>query len=1211
MAIELTAEQRAAVQDRGGDLLVAAAAGSGKTRVLVERLMAAVEAGEDIDRFLVITFTNAAAAELRGRVAAAIQARQAAQPGDLHLRRNASLIYKAPICTIDAFCLDFLRQYGHQAGLDPDFRICDEAEASELRQRALEEVLEERYAHIAEDLNFAALADTMAGERDDQTLESVILDVFNKVQSQPDPLTWLTERSEDFQLPAGTTPEGTPWGQLLLDDVRATAQYWLGLLERALHLASQNATLQANYENTLTQAMYLFQDILQAPDWDSLVNRLQKASLPALGRKRKDIDEILKLQVSGIWDLCKDVIQKKLPPRFSVLGEDAVADLRTVSPSMASLLDMAGRFSAAFSAAKQRRHLIDFSDAEHLTAHLLSNPDGSPTTLALELGAEYAEIMVDEYQDTNGVQNAIFGALAKASRLFMVGDVKQSIYRFRLADPTLFLAKYHAYPLGPDAMPGEARKLLLSANFRSRPEVLEATNFIFKAIMTAEAGELDYTDAEALRCGRSDLTPDPRYATELNVVDMAPSEGEKKGKAKTTASDQPAPSDGEDETASSQEEVPKDLIMARAAAQRIRDLLDSKLPIGDKPIQPEDIVILLRSPGPVMRSYTQALDEEGIPWNAEGGREFFGSTEIAVAISLLSILDNPHQDVPILSVLRSPLFGFPPDRLAELRAGAKGSVYDSIREAAKAQPSGDCGRFLNRLTKLRELAIEESSHRLIWHLYGELDIPALYGAMPDGPLRRANLMALYDEAVRFESAGHKGLMSFLIHLSRMAENDIPVPVPGGNTGGVRILSIHRSKGLEFPVVLLCNLDRNFNLQDTRGTVLFHPSLGLGPKCIDRSRMLRYTTIARDAVTLQLQREMRAEEMRLLYVAMTRAEHKLILFSAVNGRAPSLESLALLAEYPPAPRQMAEAGSMADWILTPALCRTDSGALWGDIPLPHPDPPAEEGLFWDIRKQTKDEVLRRTPPAAPSEGGIPEGHIPIPPNLREMLTWRYNYEGAAYLPSALTVTELKGRMKDWEVAKDAQELRRKPVSTLRRPVFEESRNLTAAERGTSLHMVMQYIDFQRTDTLEHVRQEIQRLVDGQFITPRQGEAADAQAIVTLFASPLGQRLLQSPRVEREYRFSLRTPVTDFFLTSPDPRDHIQLRGVIDCWYMLPDGTLAVVDFKTDHVTEEKLDILVQDYEAQVDAYSMALSRIMGIPVTRRSLWFFGIGREIVL
>ncbi len=1205
MAIELTAEQQAAVQDRGGDLLVAAAAGSGKTRVLVERLMAAVEAGEDIDHFLVITFTNAAAAELRGRVASAIQTRQAAQPGDLHLRRNAALIYKAPICTIDAFCLDFLRQYGHQAGLDPDFRICDEAEASELRQRALEEVLEERYAHVSEDPNFASLADTMAGERDDQTLESVILDVFNKVQSQPDPLLWLTERSEDFQLPAGTRPEDTPWGQLLLDDVRATAQRWIALLERALDLAGQNETLQANYENTLTQALYLFQDILQTPDWDSLVNRLQQVSLPSLGRKRKDIDEILKLQVSGIWDLCKDVI-KRLTPRFSVLGEDAVTDLRTVAPSMAALLDTAARFSDAFSAAKQRRHLIDFSDAEHLTAHLLSNPDGSPTTLALELGAEYAEIMVDEYQDTNGVQNAIFGALAKASRLFMVGDVKQSIYRFRLADPTIFLAKYHAYPLGPEAQQGEPRKLLLSANFRSRPEVLEATNFVFQAIMTAEAGELDYTDAEALRCGRSDLTPDPRYATELNVVDFAVPE-EKQKKSKGAAPEEPIPEEDE----SQKEEVPKDLIMARAAAQRIRDLLDSGLPIGDRPVEPEDIVILLRSPGPVMRSYTQALDEEGIPWNAEGGREFFGSTEISVAISLLSILDNPHQDVPMLSVLRSPLFGFPPDRLAELRAGAKGSVYDSIREAAQNAPIGDCGRFLSRLTKLRELATEESSHRLIWHLYGELDIPAIYGAMPDGPLRRANLMALYDEAVRFESAGHKGLMSFLIHLSRMAENDIPVPVPGGSTGGVRILSIHRSKGLEFPVVLLCNLDRNFNLQDTRGTVLFHPSLGLGPKCIDRSRMLRYTTIARDAVALQLQREMRAEEMRLLYVAMTRAEHKLILFSAVNGRAPSLDSLALLAAYPPDPRQMAEAGCMADWILTPVLCRTDSGALWRDILLPKPDPPAEEGLFWDIRVQKKDAVLARTTPAVPSEGGIPEGHITIPADLKEVLTWRYAFADAANLPSALTVTELKGRVKDWESAKDAQELRRKPVSTLRRPVFEESRNLTAAEKGTSLHMVMQYIDFRRTDTVAHVKQEIQRLVDGQFITPRQGEAADANAIVTLFASPLGQRLLHSPRVEREFQFALRTPVTDFFLTSPDPRDHIQLRGVIDCWYELPDGTLAVVDFKTDHVTEATIDQLALDYEAQVDAYSMALSRIMGIPVTRRSLWFFGLGREYEL
>ena len=1185
MAIELTREQRGAVEDRGGDLLVSAAAGSGKTRVLVERLMGYVERGEDIDRFLVITFTNAAATELRERIAAAIHARLASRPGDRHLRRNAALVYKAPICTIDAFCLDILRQWGHLADLDPDFRLCDEAEGEELRREALEEVLEARYANIQADPSFAALVDALAGERDDQTLEDVVLDIHRRILAQPDPVGWLMSRKWDFVLPDNIGPEDTPWGRALLEDSFALADHWLTVLTSLRHEIAWDPLLDKNYGPTLEGTI---------DGLGQLRNALRcgwaKASgcfpipFPRPGAKRGDCNQTLKSRMMTLRDECRKQL-KKLGVWFDVTGAQAIEDLRAVGPAMSALLDVTAEYDAAFTRLKRHRHLIDFADVEHLTLRLLVGPDSAPTDLAGDIGRQLVEIMVDEYQDTNAVQNAIFGALAAGGNLFMVGDVKQSIYRFRLAEPEIFLKKYNHFPLPERAAAGEGRKILLSDNFRSRPEVLDAVNFIFRGVMTHAAGELDYTDAEALRPGRTDFTPDPRYCTELNCVDLS-----------TLTDDE----DGE--------KTDKDQITARAAARRIRELLDSGLPIGERPVRAEDVVILLRSPGPVLRHYAAALDELGIPWSAEGGQEFFGSTEISATIALLQVLDNPRQDVALLAALRSPLFNFTADRLALLRASGNGMVYDCLAAGAQ-RGEEDCASFLSLLSELRELAAEESSHRLLWHIYGKLDGPAVFAAMPDGPRRRANLMALYDEACRFESSGHRGLMAFLLHLSRMVENGLTVPVPGSETGGVRVLSIHKSKGLEFPVVLVCGLDRQFNDTDSKATILFHPELGLGPKRTDRERGIRYTTIARDAVALRLRQQLRAEEMRLLYVAMTRAEHKLILFTAVNSRGTNLAALAGQAKYPPFPRQMASVQHMADWVLAAALCRSDSTSLWSGLDAPRPSPPQCEGCSWDVR------LLSGADYECPQSVEAAEKHRPaafqISNDLMERLSWRYPYEACAEIPSKLTATQLKGREKDSEAAENAVELRPVPVQRdLRRPVFEGERPLTPAQRGTALHMVMQYIDFDRAGSLAEIEDEISRLVIGQYITPQQGAAVDPADILGFFRSNLGCRLQKSRQVEREFKFSLLVPAPDYYKEA-GPGEEVLLQGVVDCWFTEADGSVTVVDFKTDRVNERTVERRAEDYRPQLDAYTRALSQAAGVRVMRRCLWFFSVGRAVEL
>ncbi len=1183
MAINLTTQQKAVVDNRGGNLLVSAAAGSGKTRVLVERLMGYLEQGENIDRFLVITFTNAAAAELRQRIAAAIHERMAADPGNRHMRRNATLVYKAPICTIDAFCIDFLRQWGHLVDLDPDFRLCDQAEGDELRQQALQEVLERRYANIASDPAFESLVDSLAGERDDQTLEEVVLDMHQRVQAQADSRRWLLDRREDFYLRSDIGPEDTPWGRLLLDDARELVTYWLEQLDALRIDLSFDKVLEQNFGASLDETMNGMERLREAlgHGWDSAADCFP-ISFPRVGAKRGDHDAALKERVKAVRDRCKEEL-KKLAVRFEIKAEQAMEDLRAIAPSMIALLEVTEEFDRAFEILKRRRRLIDFADGEHLTARLLSDENGTPTPLAVEVGKGFREIMVDEYQDTNAVQNTIFNALSRGDNLFFVGDVKQSIYRFRLADPTIFLEKYDCYLPSEEASEGEGRKILLSHNFRSRPEVLDGTNFIFRNVMTRAAGELDYTDAEALRAGRGDLAPNPNYCVELNCVDLAVEDGE------------------------SDEKRNKDEVVAFEAARRIRRMLDSGMAVGDRSVTPEDIVILLRSPGPVLRHYAFALDSLGIPWSAEGGYEFFGTTEISVAISMLQIIDNPRQDVPLLAVLRSPLFGFTPDRLAQLRGSGSGCVYDCLTAAAQ-RGEKDCVDFLEQLEDLRDLAAEESSHRLLWKIYEETDLPAVFAAMPDGERRRANLMALYEEACRFESGGHRGLMSFLLHLTRMAENGVHVPVAAGEgVGGVRILSIHKSKGLEFPVVLLCGLERRFNESDIQNTILFHPELGLGPKRTDRSRMLRYTTIARDAVALRLKQQLRAEEMRLLYVAMTRAEHKLILFTAVNGPLNSLKDLASRAQCPPPPRQMAAARSMAEWVMIPALCRPDSASLWAELEVDRPAYSYSDHR-WEIR------LLR-------GEDDLPEGQqtrqlvgdkadLPVPDDWAEQYAWTYPSQQAVNIHSKLTATQLKGRGKDMEAAAEGVELRPAlPEVSLRTPCFTGERPLTAAQRGTALHMVMQYLNFDRAGSREEIEGEIARLTAQQFITPQQGAAVEPQVILDFFQSDLGQRMLRAKKLEREFKFSLLVPAAEYYPEMSGLEDEVLLQGVVDCWFEEEDGTITVVDFKTDRVSEHTVLTRAEEYRGQLEAYTKALGQVMGVTVSKRLLWFFAVGRAV--
>lgn len=849
-----------------------------------------------------------------------------------------------------------------------------------------------------------------------------------------------------------------------------------------------------------------------------------------------------------------------------------------MAPAMLALMKLLRNFLDACRQEKLRRDVMDFSDQEHGAIQLLYAEDGKPTALAQRLSRRYAEVLVDEYQDSNEVQNYIFRAVSgEGRRLFAVGDVKQSIYRFRLADPTIFLRDYQSYADYTKAEAGEPRKITLSKNFRSREEVLSATNFVFENILSREMGELDYGPEERLYCGAEYYLPAADRETEFHLLCM--------------------PKQSDDGI-----KLKKDQAEADYIAQRIRQLLDEPFLVqeGDmlRPIRPEDIAILLRSPNTRQRVLVQALTRQGISCAQPGGEDLFSTVEVQVMIHLLEVLDNPHQDIPLLSLLRSPLLQFTPDRLARIRClDLEGDWY----QALQADSEEDTVRLLAELDRLRRVAQDTSMDRLLWHIYNEWNVLGIFGAMPGGEQRKNNLIAFFDYTRHYEDNGYKGLFRYVTQLRRVLEQGGQQEKNGTAGGsGVQIMSIHKSKGLEFPVVILADLAKDFNERDYSAAVLVHPQMGLGPDCVDTQLKLRFPSCAKQALRSRMRRESRAEEMRLLYVGMTRAKEKLIMIGSLSNAASRLKKLAVQASCPVLPEAVAERHCYLDWILMPLFCRIEAAAL-RELAGTEPLQKFSGGDLWKIllseaQPPQKEQILSQRPVknALPWE--------------REILDYVYPYERECHTPAKRTVTQLKGREVDREIAEETEKVL--PSQPLSRPQFLQSQQvLDPAQRGTAMHLAMQFLNFQHTDSREEVRRQIEDLCHRRIMTRQQAEAIDDGEIFRFFASELGKEVREAKKVWREFRFNLLISAkeVDDQLSS---EDEMMLQGVVDCCWETPEG-ITVLDFKTDRVFSERLRQRAEEYRFQVEQYAKALSRIMGKKVSRRLLYFFEAGCTIEL
>ena len=905
--IRLTPEQQKVVDTRNCNLLVAAAAGSGKTAVLVKRIIKKVtEEGQDIDRLLIVTFTNAAAAEMRERIGAAIEEALFQNPDDAHLQRQMMLLHNAQITTIHSFCLSVIREFFHVLSLDPGFRIGDEAELSLLRSDILEEVLED--CSEKEEDSFTAFVECFGSAKNDDALTGYIKRLYEMAMSQPYPEEWLDSLTEGFKLTKEEF-EKHPLMEQVMQEARNCLKECNIILERLFALAEENEGPIAYKETFLADEETLQQLSLAAKDYTTFSNALEELKFAGLSRKKQEASEEKKELAKSLRNHMKKQIAKLQEDFFYESPEELYQSIAHMELPMQGLVFVTKKFMSRYEAGKKEKNLLDFNDLEHMALQILTErrEDGIivPTAVGRVLSDRFDEIMIDEYQDSNLIQEAVLtsvsGAWKENPNVFMVGDVKQSIYRFRMACPDLFMEKYETY-----GSEGKAQKIDLAKNFRSRKGVLDAINVLFAGLMHKDSTEVEYDAAASLYFGAAYPEEKPAHHTEVLFVNATMEEN---GALDHPEEDLPWQSteNGETEAVLSEEEgelsgEEKTLVQteALAVANRIKQLLHFDLTIGseERSAGYGDIVILLRTMSGWSETFLEVFAEQGIPAYADTSSGYFKTFEIRKTLDFLRILDNPKQDIPFASVLHSPIGGFNAEELAELRinygvVSAKNKtnrcLYEAAREAANNAlgtvdgVNSKAAKFFTLYDVLCKEAEYVSIHELLERFYRSSGFYDVVTVMPGGERRRGNLDMLLAKAKQYEATSFSGLYDFIRYIDRLIKYEVDFGEAGGGNAGemVRIMSIHKSKGLEFPVVFLCGMEKKLNRMDMRSRLIMHSKLGLGPEFVDTSLRIKSPTLYKKMIAARMNNEMIAEELRVLYVAMTRAREKLILVGAMK------------------------------------------------------------------------------------------------------------------------------------------------------------------------------------------------------------------------------------------------------------------------------------------------------------------------------------------
>lgn len=1259
-------EQLDAIVSGGSNVLVAAAAGSGKTAVLVERIIRKIASDTDVDRLLVATFTNAAAAEMKDRIKVALERKLEEQPDSEHLRKQLALMGKASITTLHSFCMDVIRKYYSVIGLDPGFRIANETEIELIRNDVLMELFESRYADLEQHGDFIKLVNAFGGEQGDDPVFKLVERLYLFSRSHPWPKAWLEQMAAAFKVASVDELEQSPWVKQVMADVELKLDGAIASFEQALELTKLPAgpyAYAATFEADIELVQKLRHELQQLP-WRSWGGCFAEAAFSKLATLRgKEHDKELQQLAKDYREQGKATVLAIASDYFGRSAEQYVEELKELAPLMQALIDLIIDFSDRFEAFKRSRGLLDFGDLEHYCLAILLDARSTieqpiPSEAARDYQRQFDEILLDEYQDTNLVQETIVALISNPDRgnRFMVGDVKQSIYRFRLAEPRLFLDKYKRYGKAAEVDAASGKRIDLARNYRSRLEVVDAVNLVFHAIMKEKVAELQYDAAAELVHGAA-YFPAPESLEQCRVQCVVIDREEREHESEQVETDEQSE---EQSLEALREELTTAQLEARYIVQELLRLKHSEALVYDvkqeryRPMQWRDNVILLRSTSAWAPVFLEELQLAGIPAYSSIGSGYFEAVEVQTMLSVLQIIDNPYQDIPLAASLRSPLFKLTAEELSHIRIlSMDSSYYDAVVQAAGNEQFAYEGRvklayFLDKLDSWRNYAREGALADLLWLIYEETGYYDFVGGLPAGLQRQANLRALHDRARQYEATSFRGLFRFLKFIERMRDNgnDLGTALAiGEGEDVVRIMTIHSSKGLEFPIVFVAGLGKKFNEQDLKASFLYHKELGFGPKVINLVMRTSYPSLPYIAIRRAIKMELLAEEMRILYVALTRPKEKLYLLgtTAKLGKKLIKWSSAMEGDSTLSLASIAGASCYLDWIaplvsesLQQSLaaeaadkrsCHTDFDWLVEVIPAQELAAAAQQAAAAADEQQERSNQLMAIGALAQLEG------IESDEQLHEQLSFVYPYADAVKLGAKASITEMKRiqaafeqEEQDFIFEQPAGEKQQQAESELtgkaesqltyslhlQRPSFMEQKQLTPAERGSVNHLVMQHMPLHDHIDQEVIDATIEHMVARKLITPFQTGAINRKGIEQLFQSELGQRMQLALWLKRELPFAFLLPAQQVYRDAAgySADENVFIQGVIDCLFEDSQG-LVLVDYKTDRIFNRNWQEKAEQHRFQLEMYAKGLEMILHRKVDEIFVFFFDGGVSVRL
>ena len=1146
-----TKEQEKAIYQKGDNILVAAAAGSGKTAVLVERIVnKIINEKIDVDKLLVVTFTNAAATEMRERVLDAIYKKLEDNPDNLMLQKQIVLLNKSHISTIHAFCLEVIKNNFYKTNISPNFRLANTPEIELLKMEVLEEVFDNLYEEKNE--NFIKLIDTYCVYRSDDNLKEIILKIYRYIQSMPYPEEWLEKQVEKFNLDLEQDFSKTVWGQLLIKEAKEDIEETINMLKNVAKKLQLEIDLNKWYL-IINDDISGLEEIAEMENWDDFYIKMQDLKFKTWAQDRKIVSE-LKDNAKAVRDKVKAKIDDLKNKIFIYDSKQANNDIFAMYETLKEIKNVILKFISEYQKAKLQKNIIDFNDIEHLALQILvqKNEKGKyePTEVAKEYQEMFEEIAIDEYQDSNEIQEEILKQISRGNNIFMVGDVKQSIYKFRQAKPELFLQKYNTY---------DNNKIQLFANFRSRKNILDLSNVIFENIMSEEFGSIDYNENEFLNVGQEYIATKEKTLgkAELHIIDASV------------------------ETEEVQDEILENAeIEAKFVAKKIQELINGNYVVYDKKqgyrkLQFKDIVILLRKTANVAPIYEKELENLEYPVFSDIGTNYFESIEIQTIMSLLKIISNPDNDIALVTVLRSPIGKFTDNELIEIRLENQNeSFYNALLSSEKLKEKID--NFLELVedfrTKQEYLKLDE----FIWYIYEKTGYLNYVSLMKNGNLKAANLRMLFEKARDYEQGSFKGLYNFINFIDKVTKGNTDMGAPkliGENENVIRIMSIHKSKGLEFPVVFLCGTGNQFNMLDLNDNILIHSELGLGPKYINYERRITYNTLAKEAIKYQIKKEIKEEEMRLLYVALTRSREKLIITGVDKNLKKSIqekEEMLQISENKVTKAIAKKSKTYLEWIETVNLADKRMKDLI------------------DVYEHIKNESLD-TEQEEQKEKTIQIEERKINKEINEILTWEYPEKELTKIEGKSSVSKLTKETENEEIKVE-----------LKKPKFLEGElPLSKAEIGTTVHLVMQKLDFKQNYTIEKIEELLEELEQKGIIATKQKEAVPKQKILAFAQSQLFKEIGRAKKIYKEQPFYINIPVKELYESKSN--ENILVQGIIDLYYITENEEIILVDYKTDYVPENKASYLKEKYQSQLNLYKRALEQALGKKVTRAYIY----------